>query len=226
MKTIPRARSKHPTPGTNGHTPTVEVVIVTPFPPMSSNEQADLATSEAVIDTRLKAFFEVGEALMKIRELKLYRSRFQTFEEYCRTRWDFSRIHANRLLHATEVRSKLIPLNATILPENERQTRPLIGLSPKLAGKAWLKALELAAGGKVTGSIVLKAVHSISNGKAATEAKASMEESWQKNIAPLLKKAYHSCKKGDRDNLTDLMHRMNLLLDIGASPRPKEERGD
>jgi len=194
----------------NGH---VTLIALETILPLSSDEKEELKESEEIIQTRLTAFFEVGEALIKIKEGKLYRSLFPTFEEYCRERWDFSRIHAHRLLHAAEIRSSLISTNTSPLPENECQVRPLEGLPPKTAEKAWLKALELADGKKLTGKIVGKAVQIISKGKAN---KADEREGWQINFQPLLKKATRCCKTGDRDKLIDLIHRMSLLLEIGG----------
>ncbi len=45
--------------------------------------------------TRDKSFREVCKALIKIRDKKLYREQYLTFDEYCRDRWKFTEIQFN-----------------------------------------------------------------------------------------------------------------------------------
>jgi hypothetical protein len=49
--------------------------------------QKALAQCEGVIERGMKSFIEVGTALLKIRDERLYRENYGTFEEYCRKRW-------------------------------------------------------------------------------------------------------------------------------------------
>jgi hypothetical protein len=49
------------------------------------------------IRRNLKAFYEVGSALMEIRESRLYKQDYDTFEDYCRDRWDMTRQYAYNL---------------------------------------------------------------------------------------------------------------------------------
>jgi len=58
----------------------------------------------------LATFVEVGQALMKIRDARLYRETHETFESYCRERWGWSRRHANRTIQAAEVAGVLGPM--------------------------------------------------------------------------------------------------------------------
>jgi len=53
-------------------------------------EQEALQQYEAVIEKGLQTFYEVGQALAFIREKKLYRAEYKTFEDYCRERWGIS----------------------------------------------------------------------------------------------------------------------------------------
>jgi hypothetical protein len=50
--------------------------------------QSRLETLERVIESGLRTFVEVGEALMEIRDQRLYQD--ATFEDYCRERWGIS----------------------------------------------------------------------------------------------------------------------------------------
>lgn len=50
----------------------------------------------------LSAFFDVAYALMEIKQRRLYRGEFASFEDYCRNRWNMRRAHAYRLIGAAE----------------------------------------------------------------------------------------------------------------------------
>jgi hypothetical protein len=88
-----------------------------------------LAALEAVIERGLRTFIEVGEALLEIRDDRLYREQgFGTFEDYCRKRWDWGRNYVNKQIAAAEVVRNLgtnVPK-----PQNEAQARELTRLSP------------------------------------------------------------------------------------------------
>ncbi len=46
---------------------------------------------EKIISKGWNTFLEVGRALCRIRQKRLYRDHYSTFEEYCQERWDFSK---------------------------------------------------------------------------------------------------------------------------------------
>ena len=69
----------------------------------------DLATAPLVevenyIAPRLRGFVEAGYALMAIRERRLYlKAGFDTFEGYCRDRWQIDDRAARRMCDAAQV---------------------------------------------------------------------------------------------------------------------------
>lgn len=65
---------------------------------LSEGEISKLAECEGIIRRGIKTFVEVGDALLTIRDQRLYREQFKTFEAYCREQWGFSRSHADRRL--------------------------------------------------------------------------------------------------------------------------------
>ena len=71
-------------------------------------------------------YYTVGKALGNIREHKLYLPGFETFEEYCRKRWDFSKTHANRQIKAVKV---VTVLGGDPKQYTEWQLRPFTRLS-------------------------------------------------------------------------------------------------
>ena len=94
---------------------------------------------------------EKVQALIEIRDRGYYRDvlGYETFEAYCKDRWDFSRQHAYRFIDSAKV-----VLNVTDrlqnTPANLEQTRPLAKLEPDQQREAWVKAVETAPEGKVT----------------------------------------------------------------------------
>lgn len=79
---------------------------------------------ETIINRGARAFIEVGNALTEIRDRKLYRSSFKTFESYCRDRWGFSNKNAYHLIDATAV-IKQLPKVLSSEIKNARQARAL-----------------------------------------------------------------------------------------------------
>jgi len=74
----------------------------------------------------MSAFVEVGNALLEIRDACLYREKYDTFEAYCRDRWQISKRRANRLIGSAEVVRNLGPMGPIII--SERLVRPLTNL--------------------------------------------------------------------------------------------------
>src|SRR5438045_2670176 len=74
-------------------------------PPVPTSERREqLAHAEEVIERNLASFVEVGEALLHIREERLYHeANCSTFEEYVKVRWDLSRRYAYNLVDAARV---------------------------------------------------------------------------------------------------------------------------
>ena len=62
-------------------------------------------TVDALLNLALLSMLALvsGLALMEIRDGRLYRAEFGTFEEYCNQRWGWERAHAYRLIDAAQV---------------------------------------------------------------------------------------------------------------------------
>jgi hypothetical protein len=111
--------------------------------PISEIEQARLASCEEIITTGLETFVKVGRALAEIRDRKLYRARFGTFDAYCAARWGMSRKRAYDLLAAAEVTTTLSPVGDIPQPKTERVARELAPLrrDPDALREAWSEAV-------------------------------------------------------------------------------------
>ena len=92
-------------------------------------ETGRLTELESVVSSGLQTFAEVGNALLEIRDTKLYRIEFGTFDEYCKERWGIQDRRARRLMSASEVIGN-IEKSGPIGPLSESQTRLLSKLPP------------------------------------------------------------------------------------------------
>jgi len=100
---------------------------------MSFTDSMDLAACEANIE---KGGRLIVQSLVKIRDERLYRAEYGTFEEYCEIRWGMSRTHAYRLLshgrvldHLTaDADADLSPIGDTL---KESATREIANLAPE-----------------------------------------------------------------------------------------------
>ncbi|HWE03911.1 MAG TPA: hypothetical protein VG326_16010 [Tepidisphaeraceae bacterium] len=61
-------------------------------------ERRQLAECETAIQTAQSHKLAEAQALKTIRENRLYRATYKTFEIYCQTRWGYSRQHAQQLI--------------------------------------------------------------------------------------------------------------------------------
>ena len=124
-------------------------------------EKTELEELETVIKQDMGAFYRVGCALAKIKDSRLYRETHDTFEAYCKDRWEMSKTNANRLIGSAQVKDSLAPMGV-IQPINERQARPLTKLATAEAQReAWETVVETAPEGKITARHVSKVVFQI-----------------------------------------------------------------
>ena len=121
---------------------------------LSKCEAAELHECEAILDRGLGTFLEVGNALLTIRESRLYRVTHQSFQQYCLDRWSIGRIYAWRLIGAAERINLLPDSDDTPRPSNEFQVRPFLKLPREEFPNAWKRALKQANEGKITPRIL------------------------------------------------------------------------
>ena len=91
--------------------------------PLSTQEQTALAQLEGTIRDGWHGFVTVGEALLTIRDQRLYRAAHRTFGDYCEQVWGWSRQRAQQLMDAAQTTHALSTIG--LQPENERQAREL-----------------------------------------------------------------------------------------------------
>ncbi|MHC5820645.1 MAG: hypothetical protein ACYT04_33455 [Nostoc sp.] len=175
--TVPASNNSTPPDGlVQEENPSVATITVTAveIPELTEQEIRDRLLLERKVE---RAFFEAGKALAELRDRKLYRSTHKTFEEYCKQRFGYTRIAASYKIAAATVMDnlltnglqkeeiatdelqtpKMLTNGLQILPNNERQVRPLASLEPEVQREAWQKAVE-EAGGKVPSGRIVKNV--------------------------------------------------------------------
>lgn len=131
---------------------------------LSIDESAELERCEAVVERGLQTFFEVGRALLRIREGvgngPLYRRTHTCFESYLKDRWSLGRSRAYQLMSATRIAERIkdhlstrVDTLVEALPECEKQLRPLVRLEPEAQIQAWEVAVERAGGVPTTTTV-------------------------------------------------------------------------
>jgi len=108
---------------------------------LNIEESHELERCEVVIKQGLKTSIEVGQALMTIKEKRLYRISFKTFEDYCIERWAISKPRAYQLIEAANVMIGLSTM-VDVLPQSERQVRPLTSLEPEIQKEVWKEVVK------------------------------------------------------------------------------------
>jgi hypothetical protein len=128
---------------------------------LTTVEVAELTECEGILARGLATFFEVGSALLRIRDNRLYRATHQTFSDYCRERWHIGRSYARRVIGAAE-RVSLLPSDTTLpRPSNEFQIRPFLKFPPAEFPDAWKRAVKIANNGKVTPGVLKTVIHEL-----------------------------------------------------------------
>lgn len=129
---------------------------------LSKLETNDLKKCEQIIESGLRTFADVGNALATIRENRLYRAGHETFEAYCKERWGFTSSRARQLVAAAEV-TKQFP---TVT--NERQARVVTSVPEDQREEVVRVATEIARGTSPTVGDFAKAREQVVTHKTAT----------------------------------------------------------
>ena len=91
---------------------------------LTTSEQSRYDRNNETIAKGQQTFVEVGIALADVRDNRLYRAEFATFEEYCREKWGWNRAYSNLVIDASKVVGAL-PSNLATIVANEGQARAL-----------------------------------------------------------------------------------------------------
>jgi hypothetical protein len=131
---------------------------------LSEAEVTRYRALEAVVAAGWQTFADVGVALGQIRDERLYRTEFDTFEAYCRAKWHYARRYVYQLISAAQLFQHLCANCAHRRPDHESQLRPLVGLSLDDAQLAWECAVIHAGEGRITARTVKNALQQLDLG--------------------------------------------------------------
>jgi hypothetical protein len=157
---------------------------------LTVEETKTLQQCEASIQNGFEA---AGKALKTIREQKLYRAEFDTFEAYCNARWGLVRQTINKMIGAAEVMENLRKegIAEKDLPKSTRAAAELAtgdtANDPKKQAQAWKAATK--GGKKGSAKAVAKAT---GKDKPTNDIK-----SFQKRIDSAIKACEAHCKLFD-----------------------------
>ncbi len=124
---------------------------------LTTLEACKLENFEKTIELHKGAFVAVGRALAEIRDGRLYREKFATFEAYCESRWTFDKSYAYRLIKGARVVAVVSPIG-DVLPDSEAVTRELGKVDELEQPAVWQEALEVAGDDHPTAANVREAV--------------------------------------------------------------------
>ncbi len=99
----------------------------------------------------------IGYALLEIREKRLYRGSFATFEAYCQRRWNFTRVRAHQYIDAART-VKELPEECKPLVNSERQVRALTEVPPDVRAEV---LTQVSQTGKVTAKRITEAAKAV-----------------------------------------------------------------
>ncbi len=150
----------NPYPGSNpkrGRRPNMELTI--------TKDTAELERLEGIIRRGIVSFLNVAEALIQIRDKQYYKKvlGFETFGEYCETKWNMTRQRAYQLIDAKQVADTL----SNNLTKEEVEEIPATQLCtlkevpPEDRSTIYHLAKETAPAGKLTAAHVEKTVREI-----------------------------------------------------------------
>ena len=142
---------------------------------LATTEKARLAACEIVIRSGKSAFIEVGNALAEIRDGKLYRAEFRSFETYCKAKWGLSKAHAYRQIDAAKIAAETSPIGDKVSTDSENSSP---GTTPEIPNEATARAVasvpkddrqevveEAAKSGPLTAASVAKAAAKVAETK-------------------------------------------------------------
>jgi len=128
---------------------------------LSVVERRSLEKLEKVIESGVESFLATGSALKEIRDQRLSRERFKTFEAYVKARWSFDRSRAYQLIDASDLKADL----STIVDKNpkadevktEGQLRELASVPTESLADVIAKASEIAGDAPLTAKVLKEA---------------------------------------------------------------------
>ena len=199
--------------------PCTTAPITIPFSfSFTEDEKLEIQRCEFVLQHGLDTYFEVGHALLSIRDRRLYRLTHSTFEAYCRERWGICRSYAWRVIGSAE-RLKLLPEGDFTRPANESQVRPFLKLKPEAFAAGWAEVLRQASDHKPTPKLIRAVARGLSGDAANRFVPCSKRGSPRAHSKPqvgrilsLLLETQRRVKKGETESAIRLLEEIQEMV--------------
>lgn len=120
---------------------------------LTQPEKEALAAAEADIRDGMGGFKKVGAALQTVCELRLYRDEFKTFDEYCASRWGFTRRRAYQQIENAKVAREIQERSGVVI-EIESHAAALAAVPEEKREQIFA---QIGAEGKVTAAKIMEA---------------------------------------------------------------------
>ena len=105
-------------------------------------ESARLIELEKVVVAGLQSWIEVGEALIEIRDSRLYRIEAGTFEEYCQSKFKIQKSYVYQLMTGSKVARDL----SATADVSQKAIREIAKVAPEKRQEVFEKATATASG--------------------------------------------------------------------------------
>jgi hypothetical protein len=119
------------------------------------------------IQAGLNAFQRAGKKLIRIRDERLYREEYDTFEDFCKATLGKSKSYINNVIQGYELIQALIAQGETILPDSERLARQLAKYPKSDRKLIWKRAVQIAGQKKPSYKLLRQAATEIVPSKEA-----------------------------------------------------------
>lgn len=164
---------------------------------LAPNEQSRLEQCEKAIEQGLNTFVEVGRALTEIRDSKLYRIGFKTFEAYCKERWEIGRSRAYELIDQAKVVTAVVGAGVVMSGMPDISSRDARAVKDNLSAisadvKARVERGEEPA--KATTAVVKEAAEKAKTDKATKQAVNDASQKSAQDALPPAVKAMEEAK--------------------------------
>jgi len=167
---------------------------------LSVTEWAQLRERETIIKDGEQVFIRVGTALAEIRDLKLYREKFGTFQEYVEKRLGWTRQRAYQVMEAAKVVKELPPKMSTVV-DNEATAREVAKVAPEHRAEV---VSEAAKSGPVTAASVQQAAAKVHDAELVLTDETELARTVPAEIAADWQRAESTAK--------DILHKLRDVL--------------
>lgn len=186
--------------------------------PMTDEELDALAECESDITDGVAM---VGEALANIRDGRLYRAEFGTFEAYCQGRWGMARSTANRKIVAAEVAEILEPIGSkggddaqpTPIPESQARELAPLRNEPEVVRSIYAD-VQRETQGKPTASAIRQSVKRHLN--PVPPAPVQDEKFWNDAAEKLTENGWVAQRDAERPYSLAIVRLEHIAKDLGG----------